>query len=271
MKNLIILTLSLSVFLININAQEIVEFKNEFLSETEYIQETISTNHIDLEFFGSEDFLHHLESKNIENPQTIIDTSYMKIAYRTGKSKNNVFPIEIEYINAGQNEILKNGDKVFGTYGKNTSLKLNDLSNKNLGEDDKKQFLNTLEYGFSTELFEGKKMNIGDTLFTTSPMIFPIAGTQLELIIESTYKLTKVDRGIAHFDITQSCKANSVHPEITLTASGKGKGYCTYSIKERRILLNSTSLTLKMLAKMTNGVEIKINQTSSFDSSTVVN
>lgn len=273
MRKLIIPFLCLTALLNTSCAQNEIDFKNEFLSSKEYIQETTTTNVIEVKYSGSEDFLNYLKSKNIENPQNIENNSTMKIAYRTGEANNNIFPIEIEYIETGQtdpNAFLKNGDKVFGTYGPNNSLKLTDLSNERLNSEDKNQFLGILESGFSIELFKGKKMKIGDTLITKSPMSFPIAGTQLDLIIESTYKLHKIKNEIAYFNITQLCKVNSVHPEVTLTATGGGNGKCTYSIKENHFLSNTTKLDINMVSIMPNGIKFEIVQKSTSNSVTEI-
>lgn len=263
----------LLIGLITLSGCASVDFISEYTSDTEYIIETSTNNEVSVEYFGSDDFMRSLELKNIENPSTTSDSSMNTVAFRTGELKEEKFPVEIEYIETGKNQIeapIRNGDKFFGTYDTNFSLSLEDLSSDRFTEMEKTQLLGILEVGFSIDLFRGKSMKIGDTLIRKSPMSFPMGGTTFEIIIETTYKLEAIKKGRATYGISMLCSANSEHPEVSLKATGGGAGNCIYDIKNHRILLNKTSLSLNMDASFSNGISVKVRQVSKTDIITTV-
>lgn len=250
-----------------------VDFINEYKSETEYVIETKTNNEISVEYFGSDDFIKSLESRNIDNPSTTSDSSMNKIAFRTGELKEEKFPVEITYIETGIGQLdapIQNGDKFFGTYGTNFSLSLHDLSRDEFTESEKTEFLKILEAGFSMDVFQGKRMKIGDTLVRNIPMSFPMAGTNFELNTETIYKLESIKKGSATFSITQLCSANTNRPEVSLIADGTGAGSCVYDIESRRILLNQSRLILDVRASFSNGASVKINLVSKTNVTTIV-
>lgn len=273
MKKSIFLILALLLLNINSFAQKEIEFKSRYLSNTEYTTEIQNVNKSKAEFSGPKEFLDNLKKQGVDNPQKTKESSIIKVLYKTGESEDGSFPIEMEYINAGKaGEAggLINGDKIFGIYNNDNTVEITEFSNKSLTDEYKESMLIGLNFGFSTSLFEGKKMKIGDTLNQNSILSFPIAGSNFDMNIKTTYKLKKIKKGTAHFDLVQTGDVNFSDQDFQLNGNLKGKGKCVYDIDENQLTSNSSSFTLDMKTSLRNDIEINLTMISTANTKTSV-
>jgi hypothetical protein len=77
----------------------------------------------------------------------------------TGKEKNGTMPIEIKYLETGrpQDDIIKNGDLLRGTYSYKNNIKINEIPRKIDYEVDENQVMKLLGDFFSIDFFEWEK------------------------------------------------------------------------------------------------------------------
>lgn len=94
-----------------------------------------------------------------------------------------------------------------------------------------------------------KPLKIGDGYTQQIPMALPIPGQQpLKLAIEATYKLIRIVKNIAFFDIIMRMQADmkGADPSFHLDMSGSGKGSMQYDIKSQLQVSSDTDLEMKM-------------------------
>jgi hypothetical protein len=240
--------------------QEQIEFANEFKPESEYVITTISESKTEVTFEASENFMNHLKSKGIDNPQITEETSKMKIAYITGSEKDGNMPIEIKYLETGmpQDGFIRNGESLKGTYSSKNKIKITELPQRSNIEMEADQIKQLMSDGFSIDLFNNGKLKIGDSLTDKTPMNIPLGPYQITLDIVNTYILKSIVSGKANFDISSTYVLKSDYPEISLSASGGGSGNCFYDNVQRRVISKKSDLKLIMTAEIQDGVKIKM-------------
>ena len=273
MRNILACLLTVMLFVANSYSQQEIEFKNKYISGKEYHQQTNTTSKSVLTYSGSKELLSYLKKQKIKNPQKSTEESVLEIIYRIGSTENNISQLEIEYVETGnpaENSMIKKGDKILGTIDENNKIELTSISNDSIYGEDEAYLLSIFEYGFTTEIFDGKTMKIGDTLVNRSLMKIPISDNELDLAIVNVYKLKKIKNGIAYFDITQTASIHSNLTELSLTAKGNGKGKCEFNIKEQHILKSTNTLNLQMFVEMDDDIKITVNLTSIVDSRTTI-
>lgn len=240
--------------------QEQIDFANEFKPESEYIITTKSETKTEVTFEASEDFINHLKSKGINNPQITEEISEMKIAYITGSEKDGIMPIEIKYLETGkpQDGFIRNGESLKGTYSSKDRIKVTELPDESRIEMESNQIMSVMSDAFSIDLFNNGKLIIGDSVSVTSPMNIPLGPYQITLDLVNTYVLKSINSGKANFDISSTYVLKSDYPQISLSASGGGSGHCTYDNEQRRVISKNSDLKLIMTAKIQDGVKINM-------------
>ena len=242
--------------------QDQIDFANEFKPESEYVITTSSDTKTEVKFEASEDFINHLKSKGIDNPQITDESSVMKIAYITGSSNDSVIPIEIKYIETGmpQDGFIRNGESLKGTYSLKDKIKITELPDASRIGMEANQLMSMMSDGFSIDLFNKGKLSVGDSVTITSPLNIPLGQYQITIDIVNTYVLKSINSSNANFDITSTCILKSDYPQITLKASGGGSGSCVYNSAQKRMLSRTTDLKLTMTAEIQDGVKMNIIQ-----------
>jgi len=239
-----------------------IEFANEFKPESEYVISTKSETKIEITFEASEDFINHLKSKGIENPQISEETSEMKIAYMTGSEKDGVMSMEIKYLETGmpQDGFIKNGESLKGTYSSKDKIKVTELPGESRIGMEANQLMLMMSDGFSIDLFNNGKLSVGDSTTVTTPMNIPLGPYQITIDIVNIYVLKSTNSGRANFDISSTCVLKSDNSQISISASGSGSGNCTYDIEQRRILSKNSNVKLIMTAEIQDNVKMNIFQ-----------
>lgn len=242
--------------------QDQIDFANEFQSKSEYVITTNSDTKTEVKFEASEDFINHLKSKGIDNPQITEESSVMKIAYITGSSEDGIMPIEIKYLETGmpQDGFIRNGESLKGTYSVKDKIKITELPDPSRIGMEINQLMTMMNDGFSIDLFNNGKMMVGDSVTVTSPMNIPLGPYQINIEFVNTYVLKSINSGIASFKITSICVLKSNYPQIKLSASGGGSGDCVYNSELKRVINKTSDLKLIMTAEIQDGVKMNMIQ-----------
>ncbi len=269
LKNLF-LTLSLGFSFI-VLGQEKIEFSNEFSPETNFVSTTQTISKTELNFEGSEEVLERLKSKGYNNPTVTVDTNQMVLAYITGKSNKGSMPIEIKYLETGMapDGVIRNGESLKGTYNQKDKIKLTELPDDSRLGLQKDLVLNMLNEGLSLELFNSGVLSIGDSVTMNSPMNIPLGSNQINLEIQYTYVLKRIESGKAFFESILVCVLKSDLPEIKLSATGGGFGKCTYDIANKRIVTKNSVLKMTMNAEIQSNLIMHMTQELTTNETTV--
>lgn len=259
-------------FVLTACAQEEIDFVNKLNSESEYLVSTKIETKMKVTYDASEEFINYLKSKGKENPQVSEEISNMKIKYITGKEKNGIMPIEINYLETGkpQDGFIRNGESLRGTYSFKDNIKINEIPRKISPEMEDNQIMKLLGDGFSIDFFDNGKVKIGDSIKVNSPLNIPIGPYQISFNVINTYILKSINSGKAYFDIRTVCKLNSDFPQISLTASGDGSGQCTLDIINKKIVDKKTELKLIMNMEIQKDVKVEMIQETISDESTTI-
>jgi hypothetical protein len=252
--------------------QDQIDFANEFKPESEYIVTTNTDSKTEVKFEGSEEFINHLKSKGIDNPQITEESSVMKIAYITENSNDGVIPIEIKYIETGmpQDGFIRNGESLKGIYSSKDKIKITQLPDTGRIEMEANQLMTMMSDGFSIDLFNNGKLSVGDSVIVTSPWNIPLGPYQINIEIVNTYVLKSIKSNNANFNIISTLILKSDYPEIKLSASGGGSGNCVYNSEQRRVLSKTSDLKLIMIAEIQDGVKINMIQEMSTKETTEI-
>ncbi len=267
-----VLLTTLIGFVLTACGQEEIDFVNKLNSESEYLVSTKIETKMKVTYDASEEFINYLKSKGKENPQVSEEISYMKIKYITGKEKNGIMPIEINYLETGkpQDGFIRNGESLRGTYSFKDNIKITEIPRKISPEMEDNQIMKLLGDGFSLDFFDNGKIKIGDSIKANSPLNIPIGPYQINFNILNTYILKSIKSGKAYFDIHTVCELKSNFPQINLTASGGGSGNCTLDIYNKKIVDRKTGLKLIMNMEIQNNVKMNLIQETTTDESTMI-
>lgn len=262
----IIITFFFGVFLITSScSKKSIDFNCRFITNQKYIQTTTSNNITRVYYSGEKEFIEKMIAKSTENPLIIESSKTFLSSIQSGNKENGVIPITIEYIETNEDNpdgLIQNGDKFYGDYSSNSSLNIDSTSTNRLTTEKRDLLFEVIEQGFKTLVFDGREMEIGDTLEIQTPMSLPLAGETVYMDIVSIYKLIEIRKNVAEFEIKQKVVLNTDASELDFSAMGRGNGRCTYSINDHFFLNNSTKLELKMNFRIDEINSIHIMSTS---------
>jgi hypothetical protein len=253
-------------------SQDPIEFSNIFKPVSEYVITSISEIEMSVTIEGSDEFIAHLKSKGINNPQITQQNSEMIIGYITGKEADGVMTIELKYLETGmpQDGYIRNGESLKGTYSRKDKIKIKELPDPDRIGSESDVMMTMMSEGLSIDLFENEKLAIGDSVKITSPMNIPIGPYNAELEIINTYFLESLESEIASFSIKLDCILKSNYPDVNLSASGGGSGSCTFNITQQRIIEKSYDLDLDMSVDLQNNASMIIHQKMKSSDSTTI-
>lgn len=211
--------------------QEEIDFKVGYLPNYNYTltQKQISENNV--LYIASDEILQKLKDNGIENPTVTKDTSLLKSISRTGKLIGNEFPMDIEILQSS-NQKLANGTKF---YGKSIAhiIKIDSIASPTMTEDKKRTLLPIMQSMLNQIKYPNKKIKVGESFEQKNPISMPIADVTIEMEINSTYTLKKIENGIGYFDINQVYTIKSATKDYKMTLDGTGKGKIQYDLEKQ--------------------------------------
>lgn len=229
MKNIYLLIFVFIPFLI---FGQSVDFKIKYTPQTKYLQKVKQSIENTLYYTASDNILEKLKNSGVQNPTVTTNVNTIESVFKSGKLQGDgSFPVSIEFlssINSENKTVIPNGTLI---YGKGTISKmpiLDSIVSKDLDENFKKNLLQTVQSTFSQLDLPEKKIKIGESFSQETPFIIPIAGTSLEMILTTTYKLVSIVNKSANFDISILYTMKISVEKYNIKGSGTGKGNMSY-------------------------------------------
>jgi len=225
------------------------------------------TSHLNIlttiKYSGKESALQTLKRRNIPNPTIINKKSEIEANINTGKlEEDNRFPVIVDYISSTSNDNQINAI-IHGKCFKNSFPVFDVVVVNNLDVQSKKYLLESWNKTFSQLSFKGEKLKIGQELVVQKPLSIPMEGSEIDMIVTTTYKLLEIKEKIASFDITQQYTLNPKLLDNSFDGTGKGNGQMFYDI-ENSIASDYTLNTQIQLTKKLDSFEFQLNSNSNF-------
>ncbi|MWB95335.1 hypothetical protein GON26_13280 [Flavobacterium sp. GA093] len=234
MKQFFLFALFLITYLNQGQSKESLDFKIRYTPETIYTQLIEQSADMVIAYEGSPEFLANLEAKEIQNPTIKKTLNLTESILKTGKLKpNGTFPLTIEFVKSNNLEgtiVIPNGTIIYGNATDSSLPKLDSIVSKDMEESFKKTLLQTMQSTFSQISIPDTKIKIGETFSQKNPLSLPIAGITIDMDITTNYKLLKIEKDHAEFDITQVYIMKIINDKYNINATGTGKGNLTYNI-----------------------------------------
>jgi len=228
--------------------QNTINFETSFLPESNYRQTTRTENQQVMKYKGSKDIMKALKEKGIENPTKNVTNSDMEVAMQTGKQNDRgKFPMTFEYLRFlnGNKGSIPPGTKFYGSAGFNQVPSIDSVSG-DLSAEMKQTMIKAMEQLLENYKMPAKTLKVGESFDQITPVNMTISGINILIEIKTTYKLNKVEGGLAYFKIKQVYTFKSDDLKFKITGSGKGKGELVYHIANRYYTSYSTNLNMQM-------------------------
>ncbi len=275
MKKIVLIYITFAPFLSNSQTQNEVEFKTQYLANTQYEQKIIQTSKTEVTYYGTDDFLQNLKDKGIKNPTITNTQTEIQTLSKTGKQVNGKFPLTIEFIkstNSDGKKIIPDGTVIYG-HGANDSLPvLDSIVASDMKEDFKKMLLESMKSTFSQLSISERRVKIGESYTDEKPLTIPIAGTTLDMTTKTTYTLLNCKNGIAEFDVTSVYTIKTELIDHTTKASGNSSGKLYYDIAKKNLIQYETVTAMKMSLQLEKfSLGISTNSTYSMTSKISIN
>lgn len=232
------------------SAQTSIKFETSFLPESNYRQTTKTENNQVMTYKGSKDIMNALKEKGVENPTKNITTTDMEVGIQTGKQNDKgKFLMTFEYLRflKGNKGAIPPGTKFYGTAGFNQVPAIDSVSG-DLSAEMKETMIKAMDQLLENYKMPARTIKVGESFDQITPVNMTISGVNIKIEIKTTYKLKKVDAGLAYFKITQVYTFKSDDLKFKITGSGKGKGEIVYDIDKH--FYTAYTSTLKMGMKM---------------------
>ena len=247
-----------------VSAQKATVFEIKIQPEKKYSIESVSLNNINMDVPS-------------QGPMSILQETKTPFTMTTSKAAADArIPAEIKYGEAtmkqtfnGQAMDQKNpasGMSIVGTFDKASKFTMESVKGENISEEVKTLLNSMLENGLKQINFPTKALAIGESFDDSMPLKIPLAqlGT-LNATIKTTYTLTKVEKGLGHFDTKLNMTMDtSETSSLKATATGSGKGKLEVSLADKYFTKNSAVMDMDMTLEV-QGMQIvmKTNSTTS--------
>lgn len=261
MKKTLLLLFIFSLFNYSLFAQ-VLDFRSGYSPETVYNQTTFSSSDYEVTYTGSEKVLEIFKKNGTENPTKIKNKFAVETVSKTGKiDKDGNFPITIEYLQSidGQgNTIIPTGTMLYGKTSVSSMPQMDSIVADNTDESLKNVLFETVKSTFSQIVMPQKKLKIGESFTETNPLTIPIAGINIEMVINTTYILKRMTAKDAFFDVKQTYTIKLLDNRFETEGSGKGTGTLTYDIPHHFIYENNLDMEFYINLKHTDfGINLK--------------
>ena len=245
--------------------------KVQYQPEKTYNISTIRGTETVITYSGQDIAMRKLKSMRIKNPtiskvKTKTDTELV-----TGKSSSSQsFPVSLTYKKTmsldGKNEIPE-GTVVKGELNGESQPVFKSVVSSELGIDQRIQLLETLQNTFNQFNFPDKRLKIGDTLSVSRPMAMAMEGSEIEMIVKSTYKLISINKNLAQFELAQTYQMTPKLMDNSFTGTGQGKGKMSYNL-EKMIISDYSLITELSMNKKLDYFEFDLKTRNEFTQST---
>lgn len=218
-----------------------------------------------IKYSGSEQSLLKIKSMGIQDPTFTNRKSHTEWVLKTGELMDETnFPVAVEYEVTVSTDGETSAPLMANFYGKflNNNLPVFDsIISLGLFEEEKHTLLQSLQTTFTQLSFPERRVKIGEQFSIESQTSIPMEGSTVELEVTSTYQLTRIEKGLAHFDISQKYVLLPQLMDNSLKGSVSGKGQLVYDITNTMVL-NYTLDTEMEISKKLDSFEFELKANS---------
>lgn len=218
-----------------------------------------------IKYSGSEQSLLKLKSMGIQNPTFSNRKSHTEWVLKTGELMDETnFPASVEYAVTVSTDGETAAPVMASFYGKflNDNLPVFDsIVSLGLFEEEKQTLLQSLQSTFTQLSFPERRVKIGEQFSIDSQTSIPMEGSTLDMEVTTTYQLTRIEKGLAHFDISQKYVLLPQLLDNSLKGTVSGKGQLVYDIANT-IVLNYTLDTEMEIRKKLDSFEFELKASS---------
>ena len=211
-----------------------VDFKIQYRPQTKYLQNVQQNIENTIYYSATDEILEKLKENGIQNPTITKSTSDIQSVFKAGKLKSDgTFPITMEFLNtvkSNNKTLIPSGTLIYGKGTVSKMPQLDSIVSKDMEEAFKKTILQTVQSTFSQLDLPQKTLKTGESFSQETPLTIPVAGTSIEMILTTTYKLISIANKTANFDISIVYTMKVSVEKYNLQGSGTGKGKMLYDI-----------------------------------------
>lgn len=246
--------------------QDSLILKISYLPETNYNYSSEQTLETVITYSGKEKSLQELKRRGHKNPTILNKKSTTEAIIKTGKLEddNASFPVKVDYRSVIDNNGLKEAPVNATFHGKclKDSIPVFDIAVANgLDKMTKMYLLESWQKSFSSLSFPGQNLKIGQEYTTQNPFSIPMEGSEIEMIVTTTYKLISIQNKVADFDIFQQYTLNPKLMDNSFHGSVKGEGHLLFDT-EHLMVMNYTLNTAMELTKKLDSFEFHLKTNS---------
>jgi len=248
-------------------AQDEVDFRVQFKPDRKYSQIVSQTNEMRTSYTAPKMYMEKLKEKGLLGNKVKKTGSTMTSVVKTGSLGDSArFPLTIEFthVSGDRAKYIPDGTMLYGSATAGTMPSLDSVTGTSFDEKNQKLFLKTIQSVFSQISYPARKVKLGESFSREIPLSIPIGEMKMDMIITTTYKLTKIKNGVAHFDISQVYSMAATITKYKVTATGKGKGFVDYDIANNFYLHYSVNSSMSMSMK-TDVFDLSLKSISTSD------
>lgn len=265
MNKIIAFSLLIIQFACAQSPQESLTFKIRYQPEKIYNHSSARTLNSLIKYSGSEQSLLKLKSMGVQNPTFTNRKSNTEWVLKTGERLDKTsFPASVQYTVTVSNDGETEAPVMASFYGKFLSDNLpvfDSIVSLGLFEEEKQTLLQSLQSTFTQLSFPERHVKIGGKFSIESQTSIPMEGSTVELEVTTTYQLNRIEKGLAHFDISQKYVLLPQLLDNSLKGSVSGKGQLVYDIANT-IVLNYTLDTEMEISKKLDSFEFELKASS---------
>lgn len=230
--------------------QDSVLLEIQFKPETTYSYASEHTIQSVVNYTGKQKALQELKNRGIQNPGITIKTLSVEANLKTGKlDDESYFPVKVEYVrtlNNNGNEELAVNATIHGKCVIDSIPVFEVVMAEGLDKTYKMALLESWQNTFSQLSYSGERVKIGEQITTESPYSIPMEGSEIEMTVQTKYKLVSIKDDIAEFDIFQKYTMKPRLMDNSFEGTVNGAGHMVYDMANRIALSYSLKTEMKL-------------------------
>ncbi|HEY6159885.1 MAG TPA: hypothetical protein VI112_01645 [Bacteroidia bacterium] len=222
-----------------------IQFKIQYLPEHVYSQTIDQTVHTEIRSGGD------------KKPRINTRQTRTQAVIKTGKLNGSEFPVTMEFAHSTGNQEkqpIPDGTILFGKISEGKAPVFDSIYSPDMDNEIKKLLLQNLQSIMVQIPFPDAELKPGEKFTQEIPFSLPMAGETIVMLIRMTYKLKKVENGLAYFDIRDQVTLKKGSDKFKVSSSGKGQGSFVYDLSSHFPTEYDAGLKLKMKANISGTV-----------------
>jgi hypothetical protein len=249
-----------------LSAQDAVAFKIKYLPDHTYDMGATTAFNFNINFKGNQQMLDMLTKQGITQPMAVTGNIDKSFTIKTGAGQaDQSFPLVINS-NGGKTNITINGKEIPALQNMNLantnrtvyahvdgqghfemdSIAGTPMAAKAMPDSNRKKISQMMNAFQNMVKFPDHPLKVGDSFTQRTPINLPTGGNNMNVDVEITYKLTRIENGNAYFDLDERLDVNLSVKKATIKLSGTGRGKMVYVINENFPSFQNSAIDMKI-------------------------